>query len=120
MNKIRAIQDKLLATNLEMGERKTSSGIIIVDDNMKGHGIRPRWCQVYSMGPRCIFKDDINEGEWILVHHGRWTLGTKWNDQHIWQIDPDGVLLHSVEEPTSKDTLGNPSLVGHDIADAPN
>jgi co-chaperonin GroES (HSP10) len=110
--KIRAIQDKILAINLEHGERKTASGIIIGDDNMKTHGIRPRWCEVYSMGNNCTFKDEIKEGEWILVHHGRWSEGIKYKDMKIWQIDPEGVLMHSETKP-SVENLGmfsNPSL----------
>lgn len=103
--KIRAIQDKMLAINLEHGERKTASGIIIGDDNMKSHGIRPRWCQIYSMGDKCVFKDDVKEGEWILVHHGRWTEGIQLEDMKIWQIDPDGVLMHSETKP-SPENLG--------------
>ena len=102
---IRAIQDKMLAINLEHGERKTASGIIIGDDNMKSHGIRPRWCQIYSMGDKCIFKDDVKVGEWILVHHGRWTEGIQLEDMKIWQIDPEGVLMHSETKP-SPENLG--------------
>ena len=116
---IRAIQDKILAINLEHGERKTASGIIITDDNMQSHGVRPRWCQILSMGPRCIYKDDVKEGDWILVHHGRWTSNIKHEGEMIWQIDPDGVLLHSETDPGINSTLGNPTLIGHDINDAP-
>lgn len=110
--RVRAIQDKILATNLEMGERTSAGGIIIADDNMKTQGIRPRWCQVYSMGDKCIFKDEMKEDDWILVHHGRWTLGMKYKDMWIWQIDPDGVLMHSETKPSDRDMggIGNPSL----------
>lgn len=110
--KVRAITDKILATNLEMGERITAGGIIVADDNMKTQGIRPRWCQVYSMGNRCIFKDEIEVDDWILVHHGRWTLGMKYQGMWIWQIDPDGLLLHSKTKPSAENMggIGNPSL----------
>ncbi len=93
--KINAIADRLLVINLEMGTRTTSTGIIIPDDNMKTHGIRPRWCQVHSIGPRCLLKNDLEVNDWILVSHGRWSTGVKYNNEYIWQVDPKDVLLTS-------------------------
>ena len=65
--KIRAIGKNILAVMMEKGERKSAGGIVILDDNMKEHGIRPRWCQVYDVGPDSELNDDISKDDWILV-----------------------------------------------------
>ena len=55
----------------------------INSDDGKVHGIRPRWGKVFSKGPRN--KDDYNEGDWILIEHGRWTRGmqVEFDDQKV-------------------------------------
>jgi len=68
---LRAIKNRVLATRMEKGERRTAAGIVIPDDNGKEEGIRARWGLVYSVGPEV--QADINVGDWILVEHGRWT-----------------------------------------------
>lgn len=97
--KIRAIGSNILAVTLEKGERKSAGGIVILDDNMKDHGIRPRWCQVYDVGSTSELKDDISKDDWILVAHGRWTHGVELEGVTVWKIDPNGILLHSHERP---------------------
>ncbi len=69
---LRPIRDKVLVTNLERGERTTAGGIVLLDDDGKSEGIRPRWCQVYAVGPE---QTDVEVGQWIVVEHGRWTEG---------------------------------------------
>lgn len=97
--KIKAIGSNILAVTMEKGERKSAGGIVILDDNMKDSGIRPRWCQVYSVGPDSDLKEDIYEEDWILVAHGRWTEGIELDGMTVYKIDPDGILLHSYEYP---------------------
>jgi len=97
---IKAKGDNILAISMDKGERKTAGGIVIPDDNGKEHGIRPRWCQVHSVGPRSELIDDVQPGDWILVAHGRWTHGIEADEVGIiWRIDPNGILLHSNERP---------------------
>lgn len=69
---IRPIKDHVLVVNMESGEKVSKGGIITLDDNGKDRGIRPRWCQVWKVGPN---QQDIQPGQWILVEHGRWTYG---------------------------------------------
>ena len=97
--KIKAIGSNILAVTLEKGERKSAGGIVIPNDDGKESGIRPRWCQVYDVGPNSELKDDLNEGDWICVAHGRWTEGIQLEGVTVWKIDPNGILLHSVEHP---------------------
>lgn len=99
--KIIPLKNKVLATHIEQGIRKTASGIIIPDDDGKDHGIRPRWCQVYAVGSEI---KDLKIGDWILVSHGRWTRGydITENDQKITirGIDyPDAILLVTDTDP---------------------
>jgi len=101
-NTLIAIKDRVFVTNLEHGERKTSSGIIIRDDNMREHGIRERWAKVYAVGPDV--RDDLKPGEWVLLKHGRWsprmTVETDEGPISVWLIDyPDAVLLVSEDDP---------------------
>ena len=97
--KIKAIGKNILAVTMEKGERTTAGGIVIPNDDGKESGIRPRWCQVYDVGPDSELKDDINEGDWICVSHGRWTEGIQLEGVTVWKIDPNGILLHSQEHP---------------------
>jgi co-chaperonin GroES (HSP10) len=97
--KIKAIGKNILAVTLEKGERKSAGGIVIPNDDGKDSGIRPRWCQVYDVGPNSELKNDISKDDWILVAHGRWTQGVELEGVTVWKIDPKGILLHSYERP---------------------
>lgn len=97
----RAIGDRVLVVNMNFGEQKTESGLIISSDDGKERGIYPRWGQVYSKGPKN--KDPYDKGDWILITHGRWTRGMKCDTDEgeitIRMIDVDGILAYSDEKP---------------------
>ena len=93
LESLRPIKDGVILTNLERGERKSAGGIVILDDDGKDSGIRPRWAQVYAVGPE---QKDVKVGEWILMQHGRWTTGAdiklKGRDAfRFWKADPKGM-----------------------------
>lgn len=99
--KLRALRNKVLVTKMEKGERRLGSGIIIPNDDGKESGVRARWVRVYSVGEDV---KGIEEGQWLLVEHGRWTRGVELRDGDeklvIFQIDwPDAALLVSDEAP---------------------
>lgn len=98
---MKALPGKVLVKNLESGERKTAGGIILRNDDKKSEGIRPRWAEVYSIGTGVT---DVEVGDWILVKHGRWSRGVKYNNE----------VLHLVEYPTSVmiKTKDNPLISG--------
>jgi hypothetical protein len=103
-NGIRPLGKTVLATGLERGPQKSSGGIIIPDDNMTAQGIRERWAQVYAVGPKVV---GIEPGEWVLVSHGRWTLGfeleTPEGKVRLWALDyPDGILMASDQPPSDR------------------
>ncbi len=87
--KIRPILDHVIVQDMEFGEQKTKSGIIIVDDDGKQHGIKPRWAKVYAVGHK---QEDVKPGDWILVEHGRWTRG-----HHIELEDGSNITLRRVD-----------------------
>ena len=103
---LRALKDLVLVTEMNFAGRKLSSGIQLLSDDGSGAGIRPRWAQVYAVGPE---QTNITEGQWVLVSHGRWTRGVKIEDstgEHtLRKIDPNDVLLISDTEPAGDDTL---------------
>ena len=98
------LSDQILVVNMEQGEKVTQSGLIILDDNGKNQGIRPRWAQVYKVGKNI---DYLNPGEWILINHGRWTYGVPLElpeaDEgeifYLQRVDPEGILLVTDEKP---------------------
>jgi co-chaperonin GroES (HSP10) len=75
--KIRALNDVVIVSDMDFGEQVTASGIVIKSDDGKVHGIKPRWAQVYKVGPK---QTDVKVGQWILIEHGRWTRKIKIDD----------------------------------------
>ena len=96
--KIQALQDHVLVSDMEFDTRITQSGLILPNDNGTSLGIRPRWGRVYAVGPK---QKEVQVGQWIMVAHGRWTRGIDIEDgelEHkrtIRKIDPDDILLVS-------------------------
>ena len=99
---IRPLGDKVIVTDMNFGEEKTKSGIVLTSDDGKSSGLHPRWCRVLYVG-----KDQtmVKPGQWLLMQHGRWARGHKHIDENgvemtIRLIDNDGIILISDEEPT--------------------
>lgn len=101
---IRALHDDVIVSDMDFGEIRLSSGIILRSDDGKSHGIKPRWGQVYKVGPE---QKDIKEGQWILIEHGRWTRKIKINDgvseKDIQKVDISAILAVSDEKPNDSD-----------------
>ena len=102
----RALRDDVIVEEMAFKERKLQSGIILLDDDGKGHGIRPRWGKVYAIGPE---QKEVTVGQWIMVAHGRWTRGVKIADGNeetvIRKVDNADILLVSDDDPGADDTL---------------
>lgn len=75
---VRPLSKDLLVINMDMGEQVTSGGIVIMSDDGKAHGVKPRWAQVYKVGDQCEI--DVVPGQWVLIEHGRWTRKIKIDD----------------------------------------
>jgi hypothetical protein len=103
----RTLHDWVVVQDMQFDERITSSGIVLLNDNGKGTGIRPRWGRVYAVGPE---QTAVSAGQWICVAHGRWTRGVRVEDERgettLRKIDPQDILLVSDEQPED-DTMSN-------------
>jgi hypothetical protein len=107
ISQIRALNDTVIVSNMIFKDTRTlSSGIVLLQDDGKSSGIRPRWGQVYAVGPN---QQDVVPGQWICVAHGRWTRGLDIEDDDgkktIRKIDPNDILLVSDEPPSADDTI---------------
>jgi len=102
------IKDHILVTEMAFKERKLSSGIMLLNDDGKTSGIRPRWARVYAVGPE---QTEIQVGQWIFVEHGRWSRGieVEVNDEQLTlrRVDPKSIIFVSDEEPNEDDTISS-------------
>jgi len=104
---IKPLNDNIIVCDMQFDERITNGGIIILNDDMKSSGIRPRWAKVYAVGPE---QKDVQVGQYILISHGRWTRGVKIDDgsgeKVIRKVDNNEILLIS-DEPVNDQTLSD-------------
>ena len=77
IEKLRPLGNSVIVRDMSFTGRTLSSGIVLLGDDAKTSGIRPRWAKVYAVGPD---QKDISEGQWIMVEHGRWTRGVTIKD----------------------------------------
>lgn len=100
IQKLKALHDSVLVSEMKFEERRTNSGIVIPNDNAKDSGIRPRWARVYAVGPD---QRDVVVGQYVCVAHGRWTRGVTIEDEsgsrEIRRVDNNDILLVSDTEP---------------------
>lgn len=117
--KIFPLRDKIIVADMNFSSEKTKHGIILRSDDGKEHGIKPRWGRVVFTGPEQL---EIGVNEWVLVEHGRWSRGIKYETDEgkeieIRLIDIDAIMLISDRNPNI------PELIKHgtftfDIAQA--
>jgi hypothetical protein len=106
---MRFFKDHIIVSDMKFDQRVTSGGIILMDDDKKSSGIRPRWAKIYGLGPE---QDDpqLEIGKWILISHGRWTRGitveTPLGKQTLRKVDPGDILLVS-DEPMEDETMSD-------------
>lgn len=95
---IKPLNDTIIVSDMEFNERISNGGIVLLNDDMKSSGIRPRWAKVYAIGPE---QKDVKIGQYILISHGRWTRGIKIDDGNgekvIRKVDNNDVLMVSDE-----------------------
>jgi co-chaperonin GroES (HSP10) len=107
--KLIPLRDNVLVTDMNFEEQKTASGIIVQSDDGKAHGVKPRWCKVWAVGPE---QTDVTVGEWILIEHGRWTRGVT--------VDDNGteIIIRRVETTSimaSADDKPNDFYIGEEV-----
>lgn len=102
----RPLRDTIWVRDMDFSGRKLSSGIILLDDDGKSEGIRPRWARVYAVGPK---QDQVQPGQWVFVEHGRWSRGVDMDidgeEFTMRQVDPTGIIFAMDSAPTVDDTI---------------
>jgi len=106
-HQIHPLNDSVIVTDMTFDERITTGGIVLLNDNGKSTGIRPRWGQVYAVGPD---QNDVTVGQWVCVAHGRWTRGIEVEDETgkktLRRVDPNDLLIVSDEQPQDETFSG--------------
>ena len=100
---LKPLNDSVIVGDMVFDERITTGGIVLLNDNGKSLGIRPRWGRVYAVGPE---QQDVRVGEWVCIAHGRWTRGIDIEDesgkQTLRRVDPKDILIQSDEQPNDE------------------
>ena len=97
--KVKAFGDRILAEMIDKpdGYKKTASGLFLADKDATTEAIKPRWFKVTSIGERVDF---VNEGQYVLVAHGRWSQGVSVDSETtVWLLDNDEILGTSETNP---------------------
>lgn len=108
---LRPIRDHIIVVDMHFGERRSSSGIVLSNDDGKTHGIRPRWATIHAVGPE---QSTFAVGERVLIEHGRWTRGFETVDASgqkvtIRRCDPDAIMIRS-DHYYQDENIGNYSV----------
>jgi co-chaperonin GroES (HSP10) len=107
VSKLKPLNDTIIVSEMSFDQRLSQGGILLINDDMKSSGIRPRWGKVYAVGPE---QKDVQVGQYIMIAHGRWTRGIKIEDdngeQIIRKVDPKDVLMVS-DDPVEDYTMGD-------------
>lgn len=77
------------------GQHKSAGGVIILDDDGKAEGIRPRFFEVHDVGERTEVYQDIKKGDIVLVAHGRWSRGfnmDREDKKKLYSLDPKDIM----------------------------
>lgn len=100
---LKPLNDSVIVGDMVFDERITTGGIVLLNDNGKSLGIRPRWGRVYAVGPD---QKDVRVGEWVCIAHGRWTRGIDIEDesgkQTLRRVDPKDILIQTDELPNDE------------------
>lgn len=103
---IKPLHNSVIVTEMSFEGRQLQSGIILLGDDGKTDGIRPRWARVYAVGPE---QTDVRVGQWVLIEHGRWSRGLKISKEGeeftIRRADPEAIIFVTDQEPNNIDTL---------------
>jgi co-chaperonin GroES (HSP10) len=112
MNKVKGkiipLRDNVIVTDMNFDQQVSKGGIVILSDDGKSEGVKPRWGRVWAVGP---LQQDVKIGEWILLEHGRWTRGItvedeSGNDIIVRMVETKSIMMSADERP-SELSFGN-------------
>jgi hypothetical protein len=103
---IKPLRDSVIVTEMDFSGRKLASGVILLGDDGKTDGIRPRWARVYAIGPE---QRDVSVGQWVLIEHGRWSRGLRivkdGEEIVIRRADPNAIIFAADTQPDDINTI---------------
>lgn len=103
---IKPLHDSVVVTDMDFSGRQLQSGVILLGDDGKTDGIRPRWAKVFAVGPE---QHDVVPDQWVLIEHGRWSRGLKitqnGEELTIRRADPKAIIFVTNEKPKNLDTI---------------
>jgi co-chaperonin GroES (HSP10) len=106
IGKLVPLKNNVIVRDMDFSGRKLSSGIMLLSDDGKADGIRPRWAKVYAVGPE---QNEVHPGQWVFVEHGRWSRGLEVDIDDetftIRRVDPDCIIFASDDPPDTDDTI---------------
>ena len=109
VDSLRFMHDHIIVSDMSFDERITKGGLILLNDDKKSAGIRPRWAKIYGLGPD-VKDPELQIGKYILISHGRWTRGitveTPLGEVTLRKVDPNDILLVS-DEPMEDETMSD-------------
>lgn len=109
VDSLRFMYDNIIVSDMKFDERISKGGIVLLDDDKKSSGIRPRWAKIYGLGPD-VKDPQLEIGKYILISHGRWTRGitveTPEGKVTLRKVDPNDILLVS-DEPMEDETMSD-------------
>lgn len=107
VDSLRFMHDHIIVSDMSFDERITKGGLILLNDDKKSAGIRPRWAKIYGLGPD-VKDPELQIGKYILISHGRWTRGitveTPSGEVTLRRVDPNDILLVS-DTPMEDETM---------------
>ena len=107
VDKLTFLHEDIVVSDMKFDQRITQGGIILLDDDKKSAGIRPRWAKIYGLGPD-VKDTELQIGKYILISHGRWTRGitieTPLGKETLRKVDSNDILLIS-DEPMDDETM---------------
>jgi co-chaperonin GroES (HSP10) len=106
--KIIPLRDNVIVTDMNFDQQVSKGGIVILSDDGKSEGVKPRWGRVWAVGP---LQQDVKIGEWILLEHGRWTRGITVEDENgndiiVRMVETKSIMMSADERP-SELSFGN-------------
>ena len=99
--KVIPLKGRILVSDMLFGEEITRLGLVLLSDDGKTQGIKPRWGKVWALGEGV---DEVKLGNWILIEHGRWTRKFEIEQEdgtilNVHGVDPKAIMMISDEKP---------------------
>lgn len=98
---VNPLPGRVFVTDMKYGERKIGS-IIIMNDDGRDQGVRPRWAQIWKVGEGVT---EVAEKEWVLIEHGRWSRKHQVGDITFWAVELESIMLATTTEPNDEQLI---------------